>query len=120
MVLHFPTARQGGGTKSQEMDFIVGKKVIITARYEVIDPIHNLHKVFEAEELLGMPRGENKEQVLLERIFRRLYGALGAEVEEAARRLEVIEREDMPIAYLPGNATRIHVKVVGEMGANHG
>ncbi|MFO8125394.1 hydantoinase/oxoprolinase N-terminal domain-containing protein [Yoonia sp.] len=31
--------------------------------------------------------------------------------------LEVIEREDVPLAYLPGNATRIHVKVVGEMGA---
>lgn len=29
--------------------------------------------------------------------------------------LEVIEREDVPLAYLPGNATRIHVKVVGEM-----
>ncbi|MCA1338022.1 hydantoinase/oxoprolinase N-terminal domain-containing protein [Pseudooceanicola marinus] len=31
--------------------------------------------------------------------------------------LAVIEREDVPLAYLPGNATRIHVKVVGEMGA---
>ncbi len=29
--------------------------------------------------------------------------------------LSVIEREDVPLAYLPGNATRIHVKVVGEM-----
>lgn len=93
MVLHFPTALPGGGTKNQEIDFIVSQDFVITARYEVIDPIHNLHKVFEAEELLGMPRGEKKEQVLLERIFRRLYGALGAEVEEAARRLEVIERD---------------------------
>ncbi|MEX3009800.1 hydantoinase/oxoprolinase N-terminal domain-containing protein [Hoeflea sp. TYP-13] len=30
--------------------------------------------------------------------------------------IETIEREDVPLAYLPGNATRIHVKVVGEMG----
>lgn len=30
--------------------------------------------------------------------------------------LAVIEREDVPLAYLPGNATRIHLKVVGEMG----
>ena len=36
-----------------------------------------------------------------------------------AQTLEVIEREDMPLAYLPGNATRIHVKVVGEMGTHH-
>ncbi|MEP6196458.1 MAG: hydantoinase/oxoprolinase family protein, partial [Nitratireductor sp.] len=34
----------------------------------------------------------------------------------AAATIEVIEREDVPLAYLPGNATRIHVKVVGEMG----
>ena len=34
--------------------------------------------------------------------------------------LEVIEREDVPLAYLPGNATRIHVKVVGEMESVHG
>ncbi|MAC78799.1 MAG: hydantoinase subunit beta [Rhodobacteraceae bacterium] len=33
--------------------------------------------------------------------------------------IQVIEREDVPLAYLPGNATRIHVKVVGEMGASH-
>jgi N-methylhydantoinase A/oxoprolinase/acetone carboxylase beta subunit len=33
-----------------------------------------------------------------------------------ASTIEVIEREDVPLAYLPGNATRIHVKVVGEMG----
>lgn len=33
-----------------------------------------------------------------------------------AETLTVIEREDVPLAYLPGNATRIHVKVVGEMG----
>lgn len=30
--------------------------------------------------------------------------------------LTVIEREDVPLAYLPGNATRIHLKVVGDMG----
>ncbi|MCP4316962.1 MAG: hydantoinase/oxoprolinase family protein [Hyphomicrobiales bacterium] len=32
--------------------------------------------------------------------------------------IETIEREDVPLAYLPGNATRIHVKVVGEMGGS--
>jgi magnesium transporter len=93
LVLHFPTALPEGGTKNQEIDFIVGKGFIITGRYEVIDPIHNLHKVFEAEELLGLPKSEAKTHVLLERIFRRLYGALGAEVEEVARRLERIERD---------------------------
>jgi magnesium transporter len=91
LVLHFPTALADGGTRSQEMDFIVGKNFIITARYEVIDPIHNLHKVFEAEELLGLPSEEVKTATLLVRIFRRLYGALGVEVEAAAQKLTRIE-----------------------------
>lgn len=32
-----------------------------------------------------------------------------------AQSIEVIEREDVPLAYLPGNATRIRVRVVGDM-----
>ena len=32
-----------------------------------------------------------------------------------AETIVVVEREDVPLAYLPGNATRVHVKVVGEM-----
>jgi N-methylhydantoinase A/oxoprolinase/acetone carboxylase beta subunit len=32
-----------------------------------------------------------------------------------AQTIEVIEREDVPLAYLPGNATRIRVRVVGDM-----
>ncbi|MGO1076476.1 hydantoinase/oxoprolinase family protein [Inquilinus sp. CA228] len=33
-----------------------------------------------------------------------------------AETIEVVEREDVPLAYLPGNAIRINVKVVGDMG----
>jgi N-methylhydantoinase A/oxoprolinase/acetone carboxylase beta subunit len=29
--------------------------------------------------------------------------------------IEVVDVEDVPLAYLPGNATRVHVKVVGEL-----
>jgi hypothetical protein len=28
----------------------------------------------------------------------------------------VTEREDVPLAYLKGNATRVRVKVIGDMG----
>ena len=33
-----------------------------------------------------------------------------------ARRSRVIEREDVPLAYLPGKASRIRVRVVGDLG----
>ncbi|HEU5322039.1 MAG TPA: hydantoinase/oxoprolinase family protein, partial [Methylomirabilota bacterium] len=34
----------------------------------------------------------------------------------AAETLAVVEREDLPIAYLPGNSLRIRVRVVGDIG----
>jgi len=30
--------------------------------------------------------------------------------------VEVVDVEDVPLAYLPGNATRIHVRAVGDLG----
>ena len=32
-----------------------------------------------------------------------------------ARRLEVVEVEDLPLAYLPGNSLRVRVRVVGDI-----
>ena len=29
--------------------------------------------------------------------------------------IELLDQEDVPLAYLPGNATRIRLKVVGDM-----
>lgn len=93
LVLHFPTAAASGGTREQEVDFIIGKKFMITVRYDVIDSIHNLHKVFEAEELLGLPMNQAHADTLFERVFRRLYAAIRHEVEHASRRLERIEND---------------------------
>ena len=53
-----------------------------------------------------------------------LYG--GIEGEEVSRRaphivawmrdsIEIVDVEDVPLAYLPGNATRVRVKAVGEL-----
>lgn len=93
LILHFPTTDPRGGARNQEIDFIVGKDFLITARYEVVDSIHNLHKVFEAEELLGLPRKMTNPESLLERVLRHLYAALGAETEQVARMLERIEND---------------------------
>ncbi len=93
MVLHFPTAQGTDTTRSQEVDFIVGKKFLITARYEVVEPLHNLHRVFEAEELLGVPGSESQAEVLVEQILRRLYGAISSEAEQVLRMLERIEQD---------------------------
>jgi len=57
---------------------------------------------------------DSREAALLaaETDARRLAVQAGA-VEDT---IIVTEREDVPLAYLPGNATRIHVRVVGDLG----
>lgn len=92
LILHFPTADVSGGARNQEIDFIVGKDFLITARYEVVGSILSLHKAFEAEELLGIP-SQGGTAVLVERILRRLYAAMGEETERIARSLERIEAD---------------------------
>ena len=93
LILHFPTADPSTGTRNQEIDFIIGKHFLITARYEVIDTIHSLHRVFEAEDLLGLSKKGAHAGHLLERILKRMYGAIREEMERASRLLEHIEAD---------------------------
>ena len=92
LILHFPTTEVTGGARNQEIDVIVGKKFLITARYEVVQPLAALHKAFEAEELLGVPEDDSG-PVLVERVLRRLYQAMADEVERIAQKLERIEAD---------------------------
>jgi magnesium transporter len=52
LVLHFPLINKNSKEdKDQEVDFIVGKKFLITIRYENIEPIKNFAKIFESDSL---------------------------------------------------------------------
>ena len=46
--------------------------------------------------------------------------AIDAAVAAGATRdsVEIVDVEDVPLAYLPGNATRIHVRAVGDLGVD--
>ncbi len=91
MVLHFPTIERSEVARAQEVDFIVGKNFLVTVRYEVVQSLHSLHRVFEAEELLATHSTTFSTQVLLEQILRRLYTAISGEAEQLLRMLERIE-----------------------------
>lgn len=93
LILHFPAVEKEEGTKNQEVDFVVGKKFIITVRYEVIDSIHSLHKVFEAEELIGIGTAAVRTDQVLERVMSGLYNSIHDEIERTGRSLDVIERD---------------------------
>lgn len=94
LILHFPVSDSNEGTRSQEIDFIVGKDFLITVRYETVASVHNLHKIFEAEDLLDVAAPERASGAeLTELVVRRLYHAIREEVEQAARLLEHIEQD---------------------------
>lgn len=93
LILHFPIAGSEDGTRSQEIDFIVGKQFLITARYETIETLHNLHKVLEAEDMLDLPEHGFTTSEVLERVMGRLYASINADVEQVGKKLERIERD---------------------------
>jgi magnesium transporter len=90
LILHFPAAEASEGTKNQEIDFIVGTRFLVTVRYEAVDSLLALHKLFEAEELLEKHASEHAD-VLLERVMSRLYASIHDEIEREGRGLEKIE-----------------------------
>lgn len=93
LILHFPITGSEDGTRTQEVDFIVGKNFLITARYEAIDSLYNLHKILEAEDMLGVAAKGSKTPEFLERVMSSLYTAISEDIEQAGRRLERIERD---------------------------
>ncbi len=68
----------------------------------------------EVDRIYSLENGLSRDDCLKQAQEEATEKAVRAGAEAAT--IEVIEREDVPLAYLPGNATRIHVKVVGEMG----
>ena len=93
LVLHFPTQGVGDGeTKSQEVDFIVGKDFILTVRYEVVAPLHHLKKLLEAQQLVTgkVPIATD---TLLEILFVHLYTAMRDHTNHVAGNLARVEKD---------------------------
>lgn len=93
LVLHFPVAGSPDGTRAQEVDFIVGKRFLVTVRYESVRPLHDLRRALEAEALLSAPSPRAGMADLVERVLAQLYVGISADVDAAGKRLERIERD---------------------------
>lgn len=91
VILHFPTLRVGLNRRpEQEIDFIIGKKFLITARYENIDPLHTFAKAFEVGSLLGRNHAAHGGH-LFASMVQNLYRSLSEECDVVRNRLEEIE-----------------------------
>lgn len=92
LILHFPTHDDEEATHEQEVDIVAGKEFIITVRYEVVAPLHALHKSLEAHELLGMAPTLSTDE-LLELILGKIFDAVRDHSKHIAARLTRVERD---------------------------
>lgn len=93
LVLHFPSAAVlDGKPAEQELDIVIAPHFVLTVRYEVIVPIHELRKLLEAGALKGADTQVGAD-ALLELIFNHLFANIRTEVAHAGARLERVERD---------------------------
>lgn len=99
LILHLPVRRHSHkphsghkGTR-QELDIIVGKNFIITARYDAIDALHKFAKTFEVNSVLSRNGllGEHAGYAFYY-MMREIYHALGDELDSVKDALDEIER----------------------------
>src|SRR3989344_4368178 len=93
LILHFPAFKHTHKAEhNQEIDFIVGKHFLITARYDTIDPLHKFAKVFEVHSILAKEQGVEHGGTLLYHMLRKLYHAVEHELDFIRDELSDIER----------------------------
>lgn len=103
VVLHFPTFKHLHEVSAMplELDFIVGRKWIITTRYVEIDPLHQFSRLFEIETLVNRKNmGEHAGYIfyyMLTELYKTLYDELlyiGTRLDTAEERIfEGFEKE---------------------------
>jgi magnesium transporter len=91
LILHFPALRHSHESSAQEVDFIIGKKFLITVRYELLDPLHKFSKVFEVNSILDKSEIGEHAGFLFFYMMRKLYSSLGHELSLIAESLKGIE-----------------------------
>ena len=91
VILHFPVLRGLMSRPEQEVDFVIGKNFLITARYGSVDPLHVFSKAFEVNSVLGTQGGMTHGGHLFVAMAGQLYQALGHECDALHRRLQDIE-----------------------------
>ncbi len=92
LILHFPAfTHRHGNSPEQEVDFIIGKKFIITTHYEIIDPLHEFSKIFEVDSIIDKGNIGEHAGFIFFYIVKELYKSLLQELEYINKELELIE-----------------------------
>jgi len=94
LVLHFPFFdKKENAIVEKEIDFILGKNFILTAHYQDIEPLHEIYKNFENEDILIKEKiGENPGFIFFH-IVKHFYKYLDSQLDSIATNLEKIETD---------------------------
>lgn len=92
LILHFPAFRHTHSEgNEQEIDFVIGKKFLITTHYDTIDPVHKFSKVFEVSSILGREEIGDHAGFIFFYLIRKLYRSIDHELEAMADSLKAVE-----------------------------
>jgi magnesium transporter len=92
LILHFPAFKHTHTLEhNQEVDFVIGKNFLITTRYDTIDPLHKFSKLFEVDSVLDKNNFGEDAGIPFFHMLRKLYGAIGHELECVSDNLIRIE-----------------------------
>lgn len=92
LILHFPTiSHNHNGKAEQEIDFIVGKKFLITTHYDLVDSLHEFSKVFEVNSILERSNMGDHAGYILFYILKELYKRLDSELSYTQHNLAEME-----------------------------
>jgi magnesium transporter len=94
LILHFPAWKHSHKDTTQELDVIIGKDFLVTARYDSIDPLHKFAKMFEVNTVLDHNNlvGEHAGYTFYY-MMRELYHSLADELESVKDTLDEIEKK---------------------------
>lgn len=93
VILHFPAIRHSHKVREQEVDFIVGRDFIITARYDTVDPLHKFSKVFEVNSVLDKSNIGEHAGFVFYYMLRKMYKSIEHELSYVHDALLSVERQ---------------------------
>lgn len=117
LILHFPAIKHAGHPQSvQELDFIIGKNIVLTTHYDGIDPVHKFVKEFELSSILDKKLVPDEKEEhgghLFYVMLAQLYEKLGEDLSYVEASLEEIEEmifqgKEKDMVFEISNASRV-------------
>jgi magnesium transporter len=92
-VLHFPAWKHSHSKETvQEIDFLIGNNILITARYDTIDALHKFEKSLEVKEVLQKNQDTTFDSIFFG-LLRELYSGLFDELDYIEDLIDDITRK---------------------------